>query len=202
MIISRHFFTKLLLLCAALLFSAATYRNTVEAHSRSREAAGTREQASVHAFRAMLPVLHHPRCMNCHMQGDFPRQGDDSHPHIMDVRRGPSGHGINGVYCSTCHQDHNLPGIHTPPGAPDWALPPPATPMIWQGLSDHQLCVLLLDPNQNGHRSAAQIMEHMHTPIVLWGFNPGPGRTPIPVSEQAFLTMVDDWVGNGAACPQ
>jgi len=27
-----------------------------------------------------------------------------------------------------------------PPGAPNWGLPPPATPMIWQGLTDAQLC--------------------------------------------------------------
>ena len=26
-------------------------------------------------FTAFAPVLKHPRCMNCHSQGDFPRQG-------------------------------------------------------------------------------------------------------------------------------
>ena len=28
-------------------------------------------------FTAFVPVLRHPRCMNCHSLGDFPRQGDD-----------------------------------------------------------------------------------------------------------------------------
>lgn len=158
--------------------------------------------ASVAAFQAMLPVLHHPRCMNCHSTGDFPRQGDDNHPHIMDVRRGPEGHGADPVHCSTCHGEHNLPGLHTPPGAPEWGLPSPAMPMIWQGLSDSQLCRLLKDPQQNGHRTVAQIVEHMHTPLVLWGWNPGEGRTPVPTSKDDFLKNVTTWATNGAACPE
>ena len=70
------------------------------------------------AFEAIVPVLRHPRCMNCHSNGDFPRQGDDSHRHTMQIRRGPDGKGVNAVSCSTCHQDHNLAGLHMPPGAP------------------------------------------------------------------------------------
>ena len=102
---------------------------------KTRDSAG-----SAAAFEAIAPVLLHPRCMNCHSTGDFPRQGDDSHRHTMEVRRGPNGQGLNAVKCGTCHQDHNLVGLHTPPGAPDWHLPSPAMPMIWQGLTDHQLC--------------------------------------------------------------
>src|SRR5438477_3495029 len=98
------------------------------------------------AFKSMLPVLHHPRCMNCHTAGDFPRQGDDGHPHAMNVRRGPLGQGVTAQKCSTCHQDHNLAGLHMPPGAPEWQLPPRATPMIWSGLTDRQLCELIKDP--------------------------------------------------------
>jgi hypothetical protein len=158
-------------------------------------------EISASAFEAMMPVLRHPRCMNCHSRGDFPRQGDDSHPHIMDVRRGPDGHGVNGVQCRTCHQDHNLTGIHMPPGAPGWELPSPAMPMIWEGLSDHQLCELFKDPKQNGHRTVAQIVEHMHSPLVLWGWNPGEGRTPISYPQKRFLENVKVWAENGAACP-
>jgi hypothetical protein len=174
--------------------------NAQAAENKSRPAINKAELSSS-AFEDMTPVLRHPRCMNCHSSGDFPRQGDDSHPHIMDVRRGPDGHGVNGVKCSTCHQDHNLPGIHLPPGAPDWALPSRATPMIWEGLSDHQLCELFKDPKQNGHRTIAQIVEHMHTPLVLWGWNPGEGRTPIPSSQKRFLENVKVWADNGAVCP-
>lgn len=88
---------------------------------------------SAAAFEFILPVLRHPRCMNCHSSGDFPRQGDDRHPHSMHIRRGADGRGANTVKCSTCHQDHNLAGAHMPPGAPGWHLPPPDEPMIWEG---------------------------------------------------------------------
>jgi hypothetical protein len=158
--------------------------------------------ASTAAFQSIISVLRHPRCMNCHSSGDFPRQGDDNHPHTMLIRRGPDGHGASPVKCSTCHQDHNLTGEHMPPGSPDWHLPPPAQPMIWEGLTDRQLCQLLLDPKQNGNRSPEQIVEHMHTPLVLWGWNPGEGRTPVAMSSEHFLGQVKLWISKGAACPR
>jgi hypothetical protein len=153
------------------------------------------------AFESLVPALRHPRCMNCHSIGDYPRQGDDSHPHTMQIRRGPDGFGVNAVNCSSCHQDHNLVGLHMPPGAPGWHLPSPTMPMIWEGLSDHQLCELLRDPRQNGNRSVAQIVEHMTTPLVLWGWHPGEGRTPIPMPQHEFLAKVREWAAKGAACP-
>ncbi len=73
--------------------------------------------------------------------------------------------------------------------------------MVWEGLSDHQLCELLKDPQQNGHRTVSQIVEHMHTPLVLWGWNPGEGRTAIPYSQERFLADVAGWADNGAHCP-
>src|SRR5438876_10599603 len=112
-----------------------------------------RNAAAAAAFEAMLPVLHHPRCMNCHSAGDFPRQGDDSHPHAMNVRRGAEGRGVTSQKCGTCHQDKNTAGMHMPPGAPEWALPPPSTPMIWQNRTDGQVCAQIKDPNQNNHKS-------------------------------------------------
>ena len=173
---------------------------TAEAYQS--QSSGIRDDnAAAAAFEAIVPVLHHPRCMNCHSTGDYPRQGDDSHRHSMQVRRGPEGNGVNAVKCSTCHQDHNLAGLHFPPGAPDWHLPSPSMPMVWQGLTDHQLCELLKDPKQNGNRTMEQIAEHMHTPLVLWGWNPGEGRTPIPTSKPDFLFGVGQWIADGAACP-
>lgn len=154
------------------------------------------------AFEAIVPVLRHPRCMNCHSKGDYPRQGDDNHPHIMQVRRGRNGAGEGVVGCSSCHQEQNLAGLHTPPGAPDWSMPSPAMPMIWEGLSDRQLCELFRDPNQNGGRDPQQIVEHMQTPLVMWGWHPGEGRTPVPMPQREFLSKVQDWASKGAACPR
>lgn len=153
------------------------------------------------AFERIIPVLRHPRCMNCHSTGDYPRQGNDRRIHSMQIRRGPDGHGVNAVKCSTCHQTENVPGLHTPPGAPGWHLPPADMPMIWEGLTNGQLCELLKDPNQNGHKTIQEIVEHMETALVLWGWHPGEGRTPIRMPVRQFLTSVKEWAAHGAACP-
>ncbi len=163
--------------------------------------AAAQSETAATAFDAIVPVLRHPRCMNCHSIGDYPRQGNDRHQHIMQVRRGPDGQGLNAVKCSTCHQDHNLAGLHTPPGAPDWHLPTPEMPMIWEGLTARQLCELLKDPNQNGHRTVQQIVEHMSTPLVMWGWQPGEGRDAIAIPFTEFLSHVKRWAANGATCP-
>lgn len=153
-------------------------------------------------FTAFVSVLRHPRCMNCHSRGDFPRQGDDSHPHTMDVRRGPDGQGVTAQKCSTCHQDHNLAGAHMPPGAPHWGLPPANVPMIWQGLTDAEICRSIKDPKENNNRSINQIVEHLaEDELVLWAWSPGEGRTPIPMSHDEFVSKVKQWRAAGARCP-
>jgi hypothetical protein len=167
----------------------------------NHEVAEHDDAAAASAFESFVPVLRHPRCMNCHSSGDYPRQGDDLHRHTMQIRRGSDGQGVNAVKCSTCHQEQNLAGLHMPPGAPGWHLPSAADPMIWQGLTDRQLCELLKDPKRNGNRTTEQIVEHMHTPLVLWGWNPGEGRTPISMPEHEFLARVGEWASRGAACP-
>ena len=201
---SRVVFLALIEGCASLILPVLRVNAATGKHARvdtATQVTQRNDAAAAAAFEAIVPTLRNPRCMNCHSTGDYPRQGDDSHPHIMDILRGPDGHGVNAVKCSTCHQDHNLAGLHMPPGAPDWGLPSPAMPMIWEGLTDHQLCELLKDPKQNGHRTVQQIVDHMHTPLVLWGWNPGEGRTPIPMAQPEFLVSVKEWAAKGAACP-
>jgi hypothetical protein len=73
--------------------------------------------------------------------------------------------------------------------------------MIWEGLTDRELCELLKDPKRNGHRTVQQIVEDMSTPLVLWGWHPGEGCTPIPMPLSGFLAKVRDWASKGAACP-
>lgn len=153
-------------------------------------------------FTAFVSVLRNPRCMNCHSNGDFPRQGDDGHQHAMNVRRGADGHGVTAEKCSTCHQDHNLAGAHMPPGAPHWGLPPPATPMIWQGLTDAQICRSLKNPKENKNRNVDQLVEHFaKDELVAWGWNPGEGRNPIPMPRDEFVAKVKQWQAAGAPCP-
>jgi hypothetical protein len=153
-------------------------------------------------FAAFVSVLRHPRCMNCHSQGDFPRQGDDGHQHAMNVRRGPDGHGVTAEKCSTCHQEENLPGAHMPPGAPHWGLPPPNIPMIWQGLTDAQICRSIKNPKENKNRNLDQLVEHFaQDELVAWGWNPGEGRNPIPMPRDEFVAKVKQWQAAGAPCP-
>jgi hypothetical protein len=154
-------------------------------------------------FVAFVSVLRHPRCMNCHSGGDFPRQGDDGHPHTMNVRRGPEGHGVTAEKCSTCHQDQNLAGAHTPPGAPNWGLPPPSTPMIWEGLTDGQICRAIKDPIQNRNRKLDQLVDHLTSDkLVMWAWAPGEARVPVPMSHEEFSAKVKRWADSGAVCPK
>lgn len=153
------------------------------------------------AFLAVIPVLKHPRCLNCHARG-LPRQLDDSRVHTQNVRRGVDGKGKYGQKCSACHQEQNVAGLNMPPGAPNWHLPPAAAPMIWEGRTPGQICRQMKDPKQNNGKTVAQIVEHATADkLVLWGWNPGDGRTLPPMSHPEFAQKFQDWARFGAACP-
>jgi hypothetical protein len=158
---------------------------------------------SVRAFAAVASVLRSPRCVNCHIAGDSPLRGDESAPHNMNVKRGPDGRGTPAMRCANCHQNENSLAAHAPPGAPDWRLPPPSTPMAWQGLSTGELCRTLKNPAKNGGRSLPQLIDHFETEqLVLWAWNPGPGRTLPPLSHDQFVERVKQWIATGAACAE
>jgi len=158
--------------------------------------------ASAGAFLAAYPVYMDPRCVNCHPAGDAPLQGDQGRPHTMKVKRGPAGMGKNAMQCSNCHQATNLAGAHMPPGGPGWQLPPEDMPMVFEKKSAHDLCVQLKNPSQNGNRTPAEIVDHVRTaPLVLWGWSPGEGRRPVPMSHDTFVKYMAEWAGKGAACP-
>jgi hypothetical protein len=154
------------------------------------------------AFLAAAPVFFHPRCMNCHPSGDRPLQGDDSHVHAQNVQRGSDGSGKYAMKCTTCHQEANTDGLHMPPGAAVWKLPPPQMRMVIQGKTPGQFCEQLKDPARNGGKSLEQIIEHVASDkLVGWGWNPGDGRTLPPLSREEFAHDISQWVRNGAACP-
>jgi len=159
--------------------------------------------ASVSAFLKAYPVFLDPRCVNCHPMGDQPLQGNNGRPHAMNVRRGPEGMGKNGLWCVTCHQSEGVPGPHMPPSAPGWELPPEDTPMVFENQSPRKLCEHLKDPAQNGGRSPEEVVDHVkEAPLVLWGWNPGEGRTPVAIPHQEFVKTMSEWARNGASCPE
>ncbi len=162
------------------------------------------EAQTLRAFETVREVLQHPRCQNCHIPGDAPLQYDQGLPHAMNVQRGHDGHGAAGMNCSSCHQDRNLPaeyGPRAPPGAPNWHLPPENMKMVFINLSPAELCRVLKDPARNGGKTAGQLLEHVaEDKLVLWGWDPGGQRTPVPVPHAQFVGAFKSWVAGGMAC--
>jgi len=162
--------------------------------------------AGLAAFETVRSVLQHPRCQNCHPRGDTPLQGDDSHPHAQNVLRGPDGHGMVGERCTTCHGPNNPPdsyGAHTPPGASTgWRMPKPEERLVFVGVAPGALCEQIKDPARNGGKDMAALRIHLDDPLVTWGWTPGVGRAPIPVSREAFLSAWMTWANAGSPCPK
>jgi len=179
-------------LCSGVSDYAVAYAQTPEDRTTSAK-----------AFLAASQVFFNPRCVNCHPKGDAPLQGDAGRPHTMDVKRGPDGMGKNAMLCTNCHQTANLPGAHMPPGDPGWLMPPEDMPMIFEGRTPHELCLQLKDPAQDGKRTPKEVVEHVRTTtVVLWGWEPGDGRTPVPMPHEIFMKDMTEWLEKGAACPE
>lgn len=157
------------------------------------------------AFATVEQVFQHPRCSNCHIPGDAPLQFDAQTPHAMNVTRGPEGKGAPGLPCSTCHAEQNAPasyGPHAPPGAPHWQLPPPDHKMAWIGLPADQLCEMIQDKKRNGGRDFDALLKHVaEDKLVLWGWNPGGERAPVPVPHDQFVAAFRTWKDAGGPCP-
>lgn len=164
------------------------------------------------AWRAIYSVLTHPRCINCHpvssklppfgglFPQDYPRQGDDRHPHLFNVLRGETvdvetaektgvvkpGIGTPFARCTFCHGKKNDPVTGIPgtvnshgedPTAPFWLLAP--AKMAWESapgvpLTGAKLCAQLKDKSLNGNRELKDTLHHLRTePLVHWAFSPG-----------------------------
>ncbi|HXN50682.1 MAG TPA: hypothetical protein VN943_02005 [Candidatus Acidoferrum sp.] len=171
--------------------------------AQTQTAAKPDASASRAAFLEFYRVLASPRCQNCHPAGDAPLQGDDSHVHLQNVKRGADGHGVTAMRCDTCHQTANLPGAHVPPGNPKWSLPSPEHKMVFAGRSAAELCKQIKDPKQNGGRSLENLLDHVaNDDLVGWGWSPGDGRTLPPLSRTETVAQMKIWIAGGAACPE
>jgi hypothetical protein len=200
---AKVFFFVSLGLVAALGLTLLFERAAAETNTRQND--GTIESRGDirRAFATVLAVLQSPRCQNCHIPGDAPFQGDLGKIHAMNVKRGEDGRGEPDLRCTYCHQSNNESMPHTPPGAVDWRLPPPSTPMVFINLSANELCSNLKNPSKNGGKMSAQLKDHVSKDrLVLWGWNPGPGRTKPPVSHKEFVDAFSKWVTAGMPCPE
>jgi hypothetical protein len=177
---------------------------------RGPESVSTTEPVALRAtFEPVAHVLRHSRCLNCHTVSDYPRQGDDRHPHRFLVARGPDDRGAYGERCNECHQGQNQ--ANGVPGAQGWRLAP--LTMAWESepgtaLSTASLCRRLLDPSRNGNRTLAQLEQHLRTePLVLWAWSggrtiEGTAREPPPLTHEEFLRAFQVWRAAGAPCPE
>jgi cytochrome c5 len=205
---------KLIVLGVACLslagFAWSSQRNGIERIESStlgeREIAMADDPAKARAaFNEAVKVFFSARCANCHPASDIPTQGDEMIPHTQGVTRGKDGKGVYGQTCTTCHQAENLPGEHMPPGVSvGWHMPPADQKMVFQGLTAGQLCRQFKDPTKNGgKKTLKEAMHHLEAdPLVLWGWDPGNGRTPPPMSHAEFMKNINEWVNNGGACPE
>ncbi|RJG13998.1 hypothetical protein D3879_12525 [Pseudomonas cavernicola] len=163
------------------------------------------QQAALAAFATVQKVFQHPRCQNCHIPGDSPLQFEAGLPHEMGVVRGEDGKGAAGLPCAACHAEANPPasyGPHAPPGAPHWSLPPAAHKMAWIGLPANELCEIIKDKSRNGDRDFAALIKHVsEDKLVLWGWNPGGTRAPVPVAHDEFVAQFKLWADAGGPCP-
>jgi hypothetical protein len=160
-----------------------------------------RKDRSRALFLEASRVLLHPRCSNCHPDGDMPYQGVGAERKVHDppVVRGPENKGMPGNECTGCHQDKNLE-LARVPGAPNWHLAP--REMAWVGRTPRQVCEQLKDKARNGGKTLAQIVDHnAHDALVGWGWKPGSGREPAPGTQERFGAIVAAWVVTGAECP-
>jgi alcohol dehydrogenase (cytochrome c) len=191
-------------------------------------------------WQAVYSVVTSPRCINCHTVAsaklspaiqDYPRQGDDRHPHYYAVIRGDTfpfdtvektgtvhpGMGAPFLRCGACHGTHNdpvtgIPGAEDPahPGKPFWFMAPAAmtfekSPGV--ALSGPELCGHLKDKSANGNRELADTLHHIATEfLVLWAWDPGKRpdgetRTTPPIGHDDFVLDFSKWMNDGAPCP-
>jgi hypothetical protein len=159
-----------------------------------------RAQRSKALFLEASRVLMHPRCVNCHPDGNVPHQRMEMMLHDPPVVRGPKDEGVVGMECATCHQDRNQQ-LTRVPGAPNWHLAP--IEMAWVNKSASYICNQMKDPKRNGGRTLAQIVVHNgHDELVAWGWHPGADREPVPGTQQQFGAIVAAWAESGAECPE
>jgi hypothetical protein len=161
--------------------------------------------AALRAFEVVRSVFQHPRCQNCHIPRDAPLQYDQGLRHAQNVQRGPVGLGAVAMECPTCHRDENLPasyGARSPPGAPNWRLPPPQIKMVFIDLSARELCQSIKDRNSTGGKDLAAMLAHVRDDkLVAWGWKPGGDRSIPPATREQTVAAFKTWMDAGAPCP-
>lgn len=171
------------------------------------------QQAGLTAWEDIHNVVSHPRCINCHVDEtgipmwSGPSYGPEPRQHGMYIASGESRIGAENLACGTCHEKSLLPNTveHAPPHTNhDWLLAP--VEFAWFGKSSTEICEQMRDPERNGGRDGAGLVEHIIHDVeiqafITWGFNPGGGREPAPGTLQEHLDDMALWTQAGMPCP-
>lgn len=190
---------------AAAVAWAADSKAAPTAAAKAASAAGA--TGGLASWARIQQVFSHPRCANCHVGADGvpmwsgANYGPQPRPHGMNITAGASRIGAeNGLLCTTCHMHENAAAAHGPPGAEGWLLAPVS--MQWFGKASAEICAQIKDPKRNGGRSLEQVAQHVERDaLVGWGWHPGRGREPAPLSNVELAQLVRSWARSGAPCP-
>jgi hypothetical protein len=75
--------------------------------------------------------------------------------------------------------------------------------MAWIGLSSAALCETIKSKRENGGRNFEKLIEHVsHDSLVLWGWDPGGDRKPVPVPHDELVAKFKQWAAAGGPCPE
>lgn len=177
------------------------------------EAGEVSSVAALEAWARIYEVASHPRCANCHTDDrNIPMWSGQSYgetrPHGMNINAGESRVGAETLPCSTCHVERkgaNEVEHAAPHTGHVWQLAP--VEFLWFDQSSEFICAQMRDPERNGGRDGAGLVEHiLHDAeieaFISWGFNPGGGREPAPGTMQGHLDDMVTWTAGGMPCPQ
>ncbi|MGV6801800.1 MAG: hypothetical protein ACWA5L_07755 [bacterium] len=169
-------------------------------------------QQGLQAWQRLYEVVSHPRCANCHTgEENIPMWSGPSYGqprrHGMNINADPSRAGIEYIPCSTCHitssTENNIAHAAPHTGLP-WMLAP--VEFEWFGKDSASICQQIRNPDRNGGRDGAGLVDHiLHdaelSGFISWGFTPGEGRQPAPGSMQSHLDDMVLWTAAGMPCP-
>lgn len=154
---------------------------------------GRNHAAAVAAFKTMLPVLRHPRCVNCHANITYwdqgPEHGGPATHKGGDINELPEtdkdSHGNRNVKFTPCADCHTK-------APPAWDLTGP----IWTGLDDYQMCQKVKDAAFNGVNLLGHMREDALIKLAFEGRRAMEDVTPEPppLSHSQFLRATTEWI--------
>ena len=206
----KHRFLLFLFAMSAACLAEPSLSSKQSGNTTQPSSIDMRRREGLAAWHKLYSVLTHPRCINCHTATNYPEQGDDRHRHLFNVVRGPSGTGVPGLHCATCHQQSNAEATGVP-GAANWRLAP--LTLAWQDRNDKifssvALCKAVANKTKNGGLGGDVLLEHHEQePLVRWAFAPGlrsdgaPRSLP-PLTHEEFVAATRVWTRSGMPCPQ